>query len=67
MPAGLRGFAENQPLSKVMNAIRSLSLGSPKEFPLGDSAYTSAIWFVVIIAVSIPITTWQFKRRSTKG
>jgi ABC-2 type transport system permease protein len=66
MPSGLRAFAENQPLSTVMDAIRSLILNDPA-YPLGNKALISAVWFVVIIVVSIPITTWQFKRRSTKG
>lgn len=67
MPSGLRGFAENQPLSTVMTAIRSLVMNDSKNYPLGNTATSSALWFIIIIAVSIPITTWQFKRRSTKG
>lgn len=60
MPSVLRAFAENQPLTHVINAMRSWLVGKP----MGDSAWLAVVWCVVIIVVSIPITTWLFKRRS---
>ncbi len=62
MPSGLRAFAENQPLTHAMNYVRSLTLGTPQ----GDSLQMTLIWCIAIIAVSIPTTTWMFKRRSAK-
>ena len=65
MPSGLRAFAENQPLTHVMNYVRHATLHTP-ETPLGDSLKMSIIWCIAIIVVSIPVTTWMFKRRSAK-
>ncbi len=62
MPSALQAFAENQPLTHVINAIRSLLVGTP----MGNAGLMSVIWCVSIIVVSIPITTWLFRRRSSK-
>lgn len=66
LPSGLRAFAENQPLTHVMNAVRSLTLGEDV-YPMGDALKMSIIWCVGLIAISIPITAWLFKRRSAQG
>jgi ABC-2 type transport system permease protein len=63
MPAGLRAFAENQPLTQVINAMRSWLVGTP----MNGAAWKSVIWLVAIIVVSIPLTTWLFRRRALKG
>ena len=62
MPGALQAFAENQPLTHVINAMRSWLVGSP----MGDSAWLAVIWCVAIIAVSIPVTSWLFKRRAMR-
>lgn len=62
MPSALQAFAENQPLTHVINAIRSLLVGTP----MGNAGLMSVIWCVGIIVVSVPITTWLFRRRSSK-
>lgn len=61
MPNALRVFAENQPLTHVINAMRSWLVGTP----MGDSALMATIWCTVIIIVSVPITSWLFRRRSS--
>lgn len=66
LPSGLRAFAENQPLTHVMNAVRSLTLGEDV-YPMGDALKMSIIWCVGLIAISIPITAALFKRRSAQG
>jgi ABC-2 type transport system permease protein len=63
MPAGLRAFAENQPLTQVINAMRSWLVGTP----MNGAAWKSVVWLVSIIVISIPVTTWLFKRRALKG
>jgi ABC-2 type transport system permease protein len=63
MPAGLRAFAENQPLTQVINAMRSWLVGTP----MNGAAWKSVVWLVSIITISIPITTWLFRRRALKG
>ncbi|MDQ5972678.1 MAG: type transport system permease protein [Patescibacteria group bacterium] len=60
MPAALQAFAENQPVTHVIDAMRSLLVGTP----MGDSGWLSVVWCTGIILVSIPITGWLFRRRS---
>lgn len=60
MPPVLRAFAENQPITHVIDAMRSWLVGTP----MGDNAWLSIVWCVGIIAVSVPLTTWMFKRRA---
>lgn len=62
MPPVLQAFAENQPITHVINAMRSWLVGTP----MGDSAWLALIWNVAIIVVSVPITTWLFRRRSAQ-
>lgn len=62
MPSVLRTFAENQPLTHVIDTMRSWLVGTP----LDDSGWLSFIWCAAIIIVSVPITAWLFRRRSSK-
>lgn len=58
MPHVLRVFAENQPLTHVIDAMRSWLVGTP----LNDSASAATIWCIAIIVVSVPISGWLFRR-----
>ncbi len=60
MPAALRAFAENQPITHVIDATRSLLIGTPMD----NSGWLAVIWMVGITAVSMPIAIWMFKNRS---
>lgn len=62
MPEALRFFAENQPLTHVMEAIRGWLVGSP----IGDSGWLGFAWCVGIIIVSIPVATWLFRRQALR-
>lgn len=62
MPKALRIFAENQPLSHVIDSVRAWLVGTP----LGNSAWLAAAWCIAIIVISVPVTTWLFMRRSEK-
>lgn len=62
MPGVIRTFAENQPMTHAINAIRAWLVG----VPLGDSAWLSVVWSIVLIAVSVPITSWLFRRHSVQ-
>lgn len=62
MPPVLQAFAENQPLTHTINAMRSWLVGTP----MGDDAWKAIVWNVGIIVVSIPITTWLWRRRSSR-
>lgn len=59
MPGPLRVFAENQPLTQVIEAMRSWMVGTP----MGDSATLAFIWMIGIIAVAAPTAVWLFKRQ----
>jgi ABC-2 type transport system permease protein len=60
MPSVLRAFAENQPLTHVINAMRAWLVGTP----LGDAGWLSVLWCIGIIAVSIPLAAYMFRHRS---
>jgi ABC-2 type transport system permease protein len=59
MPEALRFFAENQPLTHVIEAIRGWLVGSP----IGNSGWLGFAWCIGIIIVSIPVATWLFRRQ----
>jgi ABC-2 type transport system permease protein len=60
MPTALRAFAENQPITHVINAVRAWLVGTP----IDNSAWLALIWCIGIIAVSAPIAIWLFRRQS---
>ncbi|MBI5357731.1 ABC transporter permease [Candidatus Saccharibacteria bacterium] len=62
MPSALRAFAENQPITHVIDTMRSLLVGTP----LDNSGWLSIVWCVGIIIVSVPITSRLFRRRSQR-
>jgi ABC-2 type transport system permease protein len=62
MPYALRLFAENQPLTQVMNAMRSWLVGTP----IGNSGWMAVIWCLGIIAVCLPVATRLFQKRNVK-
>lgn len=59
MPGLLQGFANNQPLTHAINAIRGLLLGHP----VGDHAWITVLWCTGIVLVSVPLTGMLFRRR----
>jgi ABC-2 type transport system permease protein len=61
MPYALQLFAENQPLSHVIEAIRAWLVGTP----IGNSGWLAFAWCIGIIIVSMPIATWLFKRQAS--
>lgn len=62
MPDALRIFAENQPLTQVIEAMRAWLVGTP----IGDSGLLAFAWSIGIIVVSMPIATWLFKRQALR-
>jgi ABC-2 type transport system permease protein len=62
MPAVLRAFAENQPLTHVIDAMRAWLVGTP----IGNAGWMALIWCVGIIAVSMPIAAYMFRRHSVR-
>lgn len=67
MPGWLQAFADNQPVTVMVNAVRSLSLGddAAELLPHSTSWYVvrALLWSGAIAAVFIPVTTRLFAKR----
>lgn len=57
----LKAFAENQPISQVIEAVRALMLGTP----VGNHGWLAVFWCLVILVVAVPIATLLFKKKTT--
>ncbi len=66
MPGWLQVFAKHQPLTYMVDAVRSLTLGPHAHALLGHpSAYfvtRALLWTVAIIAVSLPLAVAKYRR-----
>jgi ABC-2 type transport system permease protein/oleandomycin transport system permease protein len=58
MPDGLRQFAEVNPFTVVVDAIRHLWLGAPGH----NDVLGALIWSLVIIGVFAPLAVWRYRR-----
>ena len=58
MPSWLQGWAENQPVSIVVDAARALTIGGPTS----EYVIKAIIWIVGIIAVCAPIAVARYRR-----
>ena len=75
LPGPLRAFAEWNPVSAVTAAAREL-FGNPDPDPVAEGAVTSwalqhpaiytLLWAGVILAVFIPLATWQYRRAASR-
>lgn len=57
MPKYLRLFAENQPVTHVIEALRALMVGTPIE----NHAILAIIWCIAIIVVAVPFAAYLFR------
>jgi ABC-2 type transport system permease protein len=57
----LKAFAENQPITQVVEAVRALMLGEP----IGNYGWLSVAWNIGILVVAMPLAAWLFRRRTT--
>jgi ABC-2 type transport system permease protein/oleandomycin transport system permease protein len=62
MPAGLQDFAEVNPISIVVDAMRSLWLGAPA----GNDVWGAVAWSVGLIAIFAPLAVAKY-RGATRG
>lgn len=60
MPKYLRMFAENQPITQVVNAVRALMLDAP----IGNYGWLAVAWSLGLLVVSIPIASFLFRRKA---
>lgn len=56
----LKAFAENQPITHVIEAVRALILGTP----IGNHGWLAVIWCLGMLVVAVPLATWLFTRKS---
>lgn len=62
MPGWLRGFAEHQPVTPVIETVRGLLTGTP----IGNSAVVAVGWCVAFTAVGLVAATALFRRRTAR-
>lgn len=62
MPGPLRVFAENQPVTHVIEAVRALVVGTP----LGNHGWLAVIWSAGILVISMPVAAYLFRRHTSK-
>ena len=58
MPSWLQTFAQVNPFTVIVDAMRSLWVGAPT----GNSIWGAVAWSLGLIAVFAPIATWRYKR-----
>lgn len=62
MPKALRIFAENQPVTQVIEAIRALLVGTP----IGNHGWLALAWCSAAIVVSVPLAAKLFRQYSNR-
>ncbi|MFG3257899.1 ABC transporter permease [Streptomyces sp. NPDC048172] len=60
MPSWLHGFAENQPVTPVIESMRALLLDQSA----GDSPWQALAWCVGLLVVTVPLCSVLFRRRT---
>ena len=61
MPSWLQVFANNQPVTLVINAMRAMALGGP-HFPLFPALWESIAWLVGVMVVFTPLAVRSYRR-----
>ncbi len=61
MPSALKWFADVNPFTVVVDAMRSLWLGAPA----GNSVWGAVVWSIVIIAIFAPLAVARYRRIAT--
>ncbi len=56
MPGWTQPFARYQPITPMVDAVRSLIVGS------GSDVALALLWSVVLFAIFTPIAVWRYRR-----
>jgi ABC transporter DrrB family efflux protein len=62
MPDGLRQFADANPVSQVVDAMRALWLGAPAD----NHIWLAIVWCLVIIAVFAPLAVSKYRKATAR-
>jgi ABC transporter DrrB family efflux protein len=62
MPTWLRAFAEHQPVSLIVNAVRGLLLNQSD----ASTILQALAWCIGILVVFIPLAVWAYGRRTAR-
>jgi ABC-2 type transport system permease protein len=70
LPDGLRAVAEWNPVSVMVAAVRTLfgnptALPADAAWPLAHPVLSALVWCALIVAVTVPLTVWRFRARTT--
>lgn len=60
MNSALKAFAENQPITQIVEAVRALILGTP----IGNYGWLSVAWCVGALIVAVPLASWLFRHKT---
>lgn len=60
MNSVLKAFAENQPITQIVEAVRALILGTP----IGNHGWLSVAWSLAMLVIAVPLAAWIFKRKT---
>ena len=69
MPGWLRPFAENQPISQVVNAVRTQILGPDAARSLSiaeGSEWKALAWLIAIVVVMVPVSVRLYRRAAAR-
>jgi ABC-2 type transport system permease protein/oleandomycin transport system permease protein len=58
MPAALRWFAQINPFTIVVDAMRALWIGAPAH----NAVWGAVVWALVIIAIFAPLAVWRYRK-----
>ncbi len=62
MPGPIQWFAEINPFTIVVDALRALWLGAPG----GNSVWAAVVWSLVILAVFAPLAVGRYRRAAAR-
>jgi ABC-2 type transport system permease protein/oleandomycin transport system permease protein len=62
MPAGVQEFAEINPVTTVVDAMRALWLGQPA----GDDVWGAVVWSLILIAIFAPLAVAKYRQAAAR-
>ncbi|HEX8182775.1 MAG TPA: ABC transporter permease [Candidatus Saccharimonadales bacterium] len=57
----LKAFAENQPITHIIEAVRAYMIGTP----VGNHAWIAVAWCVGLLAIAIPISLYLYNKKAS--